>query len=150
MKKIILLLIVATLSLSASAQQGNGGNRQGGKIDNKEQIEAFKIAYMTEKLALTTSQSQLFWPLYNEYDAAVRDVMKSRREVHRKINSSTATISDVNTWLDAEARIVEIRRSYISRFQDVISADQIAKLLAAEEDFKQELVRSIRRGGQLE
>lgn len=151
MKKIILLLIVATLSLSASAQQGNAGNRQqGGKVDNKEQIEAFKIAYMTEKLSLSTTQSQLFWPLYNEYDAAVREVMSERRAVHRKINESSATISDVNTWLDAEARIVEVRRSYVSRFLEVISADQTAKLLAAEEDFKQELVRSIRRGGQLE
>lgn len=145
MKKIILLLMVACISLSALAQKGTGN-----KLDNKEQIENFKIAYIADKLSLSTSQSQLFWPLYNEYETAVREVMGERREIHRKINQSSSTISDVNGWLNAEARIVEVRRSYVSRFLEVISAEQIAKLLAAEEDFKQELVRSIRRGGQLD
>jgi Tfp pilus assembly protein PilZ len=35
--------------------------------DKKETIESFKVAFITQKLNLTTKEAQLFWPVYNEY-----------------------------------------------------------------------------------
>ena len=33
-----------------------------------EKIKSLKIAYLTEQLALTSSEAEKFWPIYNSFD----------------------------------------------------------------------------------
>ena len=45
----------------------------------EERIQAFRIAFFTEKLELTPEESQAFWPLYNEYQEKERAIRESHR-----------------------------------------------------------------------
>ena len=36
--------------------------------DKKEKIKALKIAFISQKLSLTTEQAEKFWPIYNKYE----------------------------------------------------------------------------------
>ena len=55
--------------LSANAQPPNGR----GKPDGKK-VDALRIAFITEKLQLTTQEAQVFWPVYNEYQGKLKEI----------------------------------------------------------------------------
>ena len=58
MKKIVLFVLFMSAAFSSvHAQQ-----------DKHEKIRAFKTAYLTEQLSLTSSEAEKFWPVYNEYE----------------------------------------------------------------------------------
>lgn len=44
-----------------------------------EKLEALKIAFITEKLSLTTKEAQNFWPVYNEYSQKIEKIRKAKR-----------------------------------------------------------------------
>ncbi len=70
MKYIIALLIAFGLSLSAEAQIDND-NRAERQERMQSRIESQKIAFITQKLDLSPSEAQQFWPIYNEYQATM-------------------------------------------------------------------------------
>ena len=47
----------------------------------REEIEAQKRAYFTEKLNLTVEEAEKFWPLYNEFQDKRRALRAKRREL---------------------------------------------------------------------
>ncbi|MEY3415919.1 MAG: hypothetical protein RL060_30, partial [Bacteroidota bacterium] len=68
MKKII-RYILTLLALASTAYAQNPGNR--------EKIEAAKIGFISERLALTPKQAQTFWPIYNEYTFKKKEIRKA-------------------------------------------------------------------------
>ncbi len=147
MKKIVMILTVVLLSFTAYAQQNNDNAeaRKEAREQRAKQIETQKIAYMTQALELTVQQSQEFWPIYNQYDAEVQKLFRERRKLHRNLEGENATKEDIDLLLDKEAAMVEVRRSYVPSFVKVLSVSQAARIFVAEENFKQELVRSLRK-----
>ncbi|OZA24427.1 MAG: hypothetical protein B7X86_08430 [Sphingobacteriales bacterium 17-39-43] len=49
-----------------------------------ERIEAIKVAFITKKLDLTTEEAQKFWPVYNNYQKELMELMRKRREDRQK------------------------------------------------------------------
>ena len=39
-----------------------------GNQEKREKIKALKVAFLTEKLALTSDEAQKFWPIYNAFE----------------------------------------------------------------------------------
>ena len=48
--------------------------------ERKERIEVFKIQFITEKLELTPSEAESFWPVYEEYNKAVKEIAKTKAD----------------------------------------------------------------------
>jgi CO dehydrogenase/acetyl-CoA synthase gamma subunit (corrinoid Fe-S protein) len=48
--------------------------------ERKERIEVFKIQFITEKLELTPTEAESFWPVYEEYNKAVKEIAKTKSE----------------------------------------------------------------------
>jgi len=64
MRKTTLLVIIAILgSMLKSNAQAN------------ERIQSLKIAIFTEELKLSATEAQKFWPIYNEYDAKLSEIL---------------------------------------------------------------------------
>ena len=72
-KKLIPILILF-ISVSAFAQRGEKMN---------ERIKAQKIAFITEKLSLTSEEAQEFWPIYNEIEAK-KETLRKKSSLKRK------------------------------------------------------------------
>ncbi len=134
MKKlaIIFLLFAAT----AQAQDGK-----------HQKIKALKIAYITEKLALTPSEAEKFWPIYNKYDYKFHDLrMKERNEIFQKLRGGVDKLSDaeanalIDTSLSIESEELALRKQMISELRGVISPKKIIILKKTEDDFKRELL----------
>jgi len=154
MKKVKLSLGLTILLISSGltimAQQGNAYGRGG--AEQRKQIETHKIAYLTDKLDLTTSEAQLFWPVYNAH----RDKMEAERADFRKklseYQDDDAPLSDENAnkiieeVVAHEQRMLDMRRSYLKELNTALSPQKIVKLIEAEKGFREELVRRVSRG----
>ena len=117
--------------------------------DKKEKIESFKVAFITQKLNLTTKEAQLFWPVYNEYLDKIEALKNARKKELRSANINIDTYSDkdLELMLDNEflskEKEVELGKEYFNKFKTVIPVKKVILLYKAEDEFKRELLRQI-------
>ncbi|MBK7956880.1 MAG: hypothetical protein IPK03_01425 [Bacteroidetes bacterium] len=79
MKNYILILF-SLLLIQVHAQDGS-------------RIEQAKIGYITNKLNLSSTEAEKFWPLYNEYKSKIKTIRKEMRMDMKEIQNLDA-ISD--------------------------------------------------------
>lgn len=134
MKKMIFIFLLATITIQA----------QDGK---HEKIKALKTAYITEKLSLTSSEAEKFWPIYNRYDEKFRDLRKKEKvEIFQKLRDGLDNLNDteannlIDRSLSLESEELELRKQMIAELRNVISPKKIIILKKTEDDFKKELL----------
>lgn len=138
-KSITLLLFILCISFS-------WGQRE----EMREKIKAQKVAYITNKLDLTAQESQAFWPIFNAYEAKVETIKKEDlRSIRRSLKQSTdVSDSEANALLDklilAETNLHESRLQLIKDLKQVIPAQKILKLKAAEDEFNRKLFERLK------
>ncbi len=98
-----------------------------------DKVESIKVAYLSEKLNLDTKTAERFWPVYNQYDDEMRQVLQESRKVND--NRSAEEI------LDQEQKAIDIKRKYSAMFQKVISGEQLTQLFQSEKEFNRILLR---------
>ena len=129
-------------SLTGSAQPGGGG---GG--DRAAKIKAWKVAFFTEQLDLSPEEAQKFWPVYNEYDNKLEEIRKKRRQERKiaKENLDEMDDKEIEALVDSEMAFrqkeLDLQKEYHSKFKSVLTPRKVAKLYAAEEQFKVILVK---------
>lgn len=140
MKKHVLIAIIALITTASGwAQQGN--------MQKMEEIRNLKIAFMTDMLKLTPTESEKFWPIYNEYWGEKVKISHKRRELYIKINISPATNEHLNSLVEFAEMESALIKKYGAEFTKVLSADKAAKTFMAEEKFKSTLLRRTHGGG---
>ena len=130
MKKIFLLCLVIAMTISTNAQppKGQGGGRgpgKGGRGANKEKIEMFKIQFITEKLALTTAEAELFWPVYEAQKKALKEIIetKSNDEIQLQeasLNARKKYKADLKAVLKTDDRIntaLKLEREFLKKMR---------------------------------
>lgn len=108
---------------------------------HRSDLRSMKIAFLTDALQLTPSESEQFWPVYNEYWRARKEVSRRRHEVYKVIREGHAgsqQFSDLLSVMDSERTIAA---EYMARFQQILPASKAARVFVADEDFKNFLVR---------
>lgn len=150
MKRLTLVLICMTLTLGAFAQ---GPHNNGGHKNYFERIKAEKVAFITDKLDLSSEEAQVFWPVYNEYwkesQKAHGATMKAFRETTPQKGE---TISDaeleakLDTYIKAASAEQKVLETYHPKFKKVLPLEKVAKLYQAEEAFRMKMIRSLGNG----
>lgn len=126
MKKLLLLLsLFIGLTLTTIAQRG-------------ERIEALKIAFITERLSLDSKTAEKFWPIYNQYESEMRAFMQQRKKGNDDLSAED--------MLENEQKALDIKKKYAPQFLKVISNDQLSNLYRAEKDFRQMIIRKMKKG----
>ena len=133
MKWIWSFLIFVALSSSAEAQSPQ---------NRSQQIEAVKIAFITQKLDLTPKEAEKFWPVYHNYQKEVFGLLKLKRESK---NSTDKSADDVlNSELAFEERLLDIRKKYKQEFSKVIPPEKVLLLYSAEREFREHLIKELK------
>lgn len=131
----ILMLLLASLGLHAQPR-GRAGER----------IHAIKIGYLTDRLKLTPQQAASFWPVYDRYEADIRDAKRSFRQKYR--GGAAADDAEANQYiedqLDYQQQLLAINRKYKDQMLEIISPQQLAALYEAERDFRKLLLQQLR------
>ena len=135
-------MIVFALVLSSTVMAQANQNRKE-RIEKK--MESRKIAYITQGLDLSPTEAQQFWPIYNEYQAKLKE---SRKNSRVKVRDEDLTDADANDFLEnlleIEQNELNLKRDYFDRMKTVVSAKKVSKLYILEKKFREEVLADIK------
>jgi hypothetical protein len=146
MKKIITLifLFVCTISFGQNFEK------------RAERVKALRVAFISNKLDLTSQEAEKFWPIFNKFSDSQMDLHKQKRKLMLKLKpentvgmSDTATLKLLNESEDIDADMENKKRQFVKDLQGVIPPQKILLLKKAEEEFKSTLLKKMndRRNG---
>ena len=135
MKKLMIMLFLATLGMNAQ--------------DRKfEEIKAHKTAFITDRVNLTSTQAEKFWPIYNKHEQEVMALRKTQLEGFKTLrNKNVDDLSEAKAKAmllkhgQVKAQLTKKMVQLISLLEGVITPQQTIKLLMAEEGFKKRLLK---------
>ncbi len=140
MKKLAILFFLLAISVQAQDKK-------------HEKIKALKTAYITEKLALNSSEAEKFWPIYNNFDDKFHALRKQERnEIFKKLKGALDNLTDAeaNELIDENFTIetseLALRKQLTAELRKIISPKKIIILKKTEDDFKRELLDRYRKG----
>ncbi len=115
----------------------------------KDKIEALRAAFINKKVNFTAQESEAFWPLYNEMNDMLHTARKTfRKQYNATTNYDFTTDKEAEVYLAAELNLkqkeYEIYRDYYEKFKKVLPVKKVAAVRRAEEDFKKEIIRTIK------
>lgn len=129
-------IIIALLTL-ATAVQAQPGRRM-------ERVRAIKVAYITDKLELTTEQSAKFWPIYNRFEDERFDIVRQYRRGNVGDPAIDESLRSVDDDIEMQEKMLALRKKYKDEFLKVITPKQLAALIDAEREFKRMLLQQLK------
>ncbi len=126
MKQTLLILIISFTGFTSITAQDNREQRI-------EKVQALKVAFITQKLSLTTDEAQRFWPVYNRYEADIKQVM---------MNNKTG-----GDAIDNEEKILNVKKRYKQDFVKIVGEPKTNTLFNAEKEFRGVLMHQLKKDG---
>lgn len=108
------------LPRSAFSQDRN--RKDGGRL------EAYKIAYLTNKLKLSSEEAQKFWPIYNKYVNEIRQTKMQNRQIDE---------------IDLEEKIVNIRKRYKNEFTQALPGERVNQFFKVDKEFNTTVMQEL-------
>ncbi len=95
---------------------------------NAGKLEAYKIAYFTNRLNLTPEEAQKFWPLYNKYVTEIKEIKMQNRQTDE---------------IDMEEKIINVRKKYKNEFTRALPVDRVNQFFKVDKEFNAYLRREL-------
>jgi len=109
-----------------------------------------KIAYITERLDLSSEEAEKFWPIYNDYNDKKGEILHEIREFRRYYVENLDNIDDeehlelLHKYIKLQQKDADLLPSYQEKFIEVLPAKKVMKLYIAEIQFKNYLLQKLR------
>ena len=130
MKKVFFLFVIAVFTNTVYAQQLESPKppippmERGLRGENKEKIEMFKIQFITEKLALTKAEAELFWPVYEVNKKAMKEILDNR----------------TNDEIQLQENVLAARKKYKNELKPILKSDErVNEALKIDREFLQKI-----------
>ena len=136
---LLALLFFASFSLLAQGKK---------MLEKKEEIYALKVAFITNKLPLTSNEAEKFWPIYNafedkqfefKHEKSLVFLKKMDDETINKMSEKEAAAL-LSKMESAEEEIFQMRKKLIISLKPILSQVKLIKLKKAEEEFNKKLL----------
>lgn len=134
MKQITLLILCLSFGLSLNAQDR--------REEIQQKLESRKIAFLSDKLELTPESSQQFWPLYNAFQGEIEEVRRSMKPAH-KSSSDMSADQKLDAMLSGENSMLEIKKSYVGKFKEVLGSEKTLLLFKLDREFKERMLKGL-------
>ena len=146
-KKIIFGLLLSLFVTNIVSAQPKDNKRK----EAFDKFKAQRVAFITEKVNLTSEEAIAFWPLCNELQEKKFELNKPLRELRRdqRNEKKKLTAEDYLKIIDLNAEIklkeAQLEKEYLEKFKKVLSSEKIFKYQQAEEDFMKQVFTPERR-----
>jgi len=133
MKKILFVATALILSLSINAQTGNDYLEL-----TRDVLKIEKKAAVAEAMQLSEAESQPFWDLYNEYQAALYLVQNKRIAIIKDYSDNFESLSDEKAdelWmgsLNQRKELLKLKKKYYAKFKKVVTPGKAARFMQLE------------------
>lgn len=143
-----LLMLVLTCSLIPTwAQDDDLPAAQDPTV--RARIQAARVAFITNELALTPEEAEKFWPVYREFTEKRRALWLQFRQARLNPDpEKTSQQNDaalVDRQLELKQQELDLEKEYSGRLLKVISAQKVRALPDAERRFRQMVLEQIQR-----
>lgn len=121
--------------------------------EKNDRIQAQKVAFITERINLTSSEAQVFWPVYNDCQDKKDKINVQRRTLREYYKKNARTLSDkeaddiLSKYVSIEQQEVNLFVEYNEKFKQVLSSKKVMQLYIAENQFKAWLLNKLRNPG---
>ena len=121
---------------------------------NKDKIQAYKVAYITEKLDLTEQEAKEFWPVYNAHEKKTSEIRAKEGSTLKKLFKDNGSLdliteqeakSTFNVMAELQERAYLARKEYHNKLKKIISHKKIIKLQMTEREFRRHLFEKMRK-----
>lgn len=137
MKKLNLFVIALVFGLSVNAQDFNDYLEV-----SREVLKTEKKALIADLMRFSSEESQLFWPLYNEYEQKKYEVNTRYFNLIQKFADNFESITGdlaievINESLSIEQELIKLEKSYSKKFLKILPPRRVLKYLQAENKIK--------------
>lgn len=141
MKYLITILLVINFLFAFSQEE-----------DKFDKFNSMKIAFITEKLNLSSEEAQKFWPVYNEYDKARKELTKEQHTLIKQCKNQDIEYSEKeyekmsDDYVKMQYDEAKLLTEYHQKFKKVLPAKKVMKLYQAENQFRNHLLKQLRGG----
>jgi hypothetical protein len=119
-----------------------------GRGARSQEIESFKVAFLTQKMDLTPAEAKIFWPIYNDFQKEQNALRKLRmqnvisfRKVDEIDNLSDAQVQTLITnELDYKQQSLNVEKKYYTKLKTSLPIKVVGKYYRSQEAFKKELL----------
>jgi len=116
-------------------------------LAQNDKIDALRANYIGKKLELSTAESEKFWPVYNEMNDKLKSLKRNLRQAYRKVPTDmTEKEAEELIALEIKTREAEaeVTKTYYVKIKGIIGIKKLAQLQLYEEDFKKEIIKTIK------
>ena len=136
MKQLMLFVLLISAGHLATAQNSN---------DRRDEIESYKIAYLTQKMDLTPEEAKVFWPIYKNWQSeqlALRQERAENMSGYKRIDelSDSEVQKLIANELNIKQRSLNIEKKYYNQLKSNLPIKTVGKYYRAIETFKKELL----------
>jgi len=148
MKKLFLISILSVFTFAMVIAQ----DKSDPTSNIFEKIKAEKISFFTEKLNLTPSEAQVFWPVYNEFEKKRFDLQRDIHDFERIPDDKFDSLSDaeiekmMNNYINSFEQEALLLKDYNKRFLKILPKVKVLKMYRTENQFRGHLLRVYKRG----
>lgn len=142
MKRSLLLLICAIVGIGAACADKKPCDKPSPKM--WQEIQAFKIKFLSQEMDLRHDQRGRFTELYTELSEKKREnfdaVRKAEKEIENKKNATDADYADLSNKLDElRAKNIALEKEYDTKFSKFLTSKQLYQLRVAEDKFRRKM-----------
>jgi hypothetical protein len=143
-KTIVYSILVIFCTMHISAQNAN-----------RERLDAYKIAFFTKRLNLTSQEAEKFWPVYNEYQNAKNKIQLERQEINRNFNQNELNMSERelselgDRFVGLEVREASLTQEFHNKIKTILSPVKVLRLYQAENQYRVQLLNELRQRNQV-
>jgi hypothetical protein len=120
------LVLSAALALFVCAAPGHAQQERDVIEVMKSQISTQRQALVAENLLLTKEQSDVFWPLYREFQNKRNPLIDRRIALLTKFRDNFDSLTEeqaaeiIDGWVALESDIVKLRKQYVKKFRKIL------------------------------
>jgi hypothetical protein len=134
-------LIIAAIAISFSLVSAQNPNR--------ERLDAYKIAFFTKRMNLTSQEAEKFWPVYNENQNQRNQIQTEKQTLMRTFNQGESTMSDQqitelgNKYCEILVKESDLAVTFHKTLQDILPPAKIIRLYQAENQYRLQLLKEL-------
>lgn len=143
----IALAFITILQVDAQNQNQKPNQNQNPNLDK---LNAYKIAFFTRRLNLTSQEAEKFWPVYNEYQDKRNAIQIERQILNRNFNQNELNMSEKDLIEAGDKHIAlqvqeaGLAQEYHKKFKEILAPPKVIRLYQAENQYRMQLLNELK------
>jgi hypothetical protein len=117
---------------------------------NLEKLNAYKIAFFTRRLNLTSQEAEKFWPVYNEFQDKRNAIQIERQTLNRNFNQNELNMTEKelieagNKHVALQVQEAALAQEYHKKFKEILAPAKVFRLYQAENQYRLQLLNELK------